>query len=47
MTVILATNNPGKVREYRDILSPLGFTPVTQRAAGAEIEVEETGTTFE
>ena len=28
------------------MLSPLGYTVITQRQAGAEIEVEENGTTF-
>lgn len=46
MKLILATNNPGKIREYTDVLVPFGFSPVSQREAGADIEVEETGTTF-
>ena len=47
MQLIIATNNAGKVREYRDILEPLGFQVFSQRDKGVCIEVEETGTTFE
>ncbi len=46
MQLILATNNPGKVREYRDILTPLGFEVRSQAEAGIRLDVEETGTTF-
>lgn len=47
MKLILATNNKGKVREFKEILTPLGFEVVSQSEAGINIEVEETGTTFE
>ncbi len=47
MKLILATNNKGKVKEFKEILSPLGFEVVSQSDAGIDIEVEETGTTFE
>ncbi len=47
MKLILATNNNGKVREYRDILTPLGFEVLSQSEAGIRLDVEETGTTFE
>lgn len=47
MKLILATNNKGKVKEFKEILSPLGFEVVSQSEAGINIEVEETGTTFE
>lgn len=47
MELIIASNNPGKIREYHDILEPLGFTVYSQKDKGIFIEVEETGTTFE
>lgn len=47
MELIIASNNAGKVREYRDMLEPLGFQVRSQKEAGMDIEVEETGTTFE
>ncbi len=47
MELVIATGNAGKTREYRDILSPLGFTVLSQRDKGLEIDVEETGSTFE
>ena len=46
MKLILATNNKGKVKEYRDILTPLGFEVQSQSEAGIFLDVEETGTTF-
>ena len=46
MKVVLASNNPGKLRELDAVLKPLGWDLVAQRELGVE-EVEETGTTFE
>ena len=47
MELIIATNNAGKVREYKDIFAPLGFDVCSQSEKNIHIEVEETGTTFE
>ncbi len=47
MKLILATNNKEKVKEFKEILKPLGFEVVSQSEAGINIEVEETGTSFE
>lgn len=44
--IILASNNKNKIREISEILSPLGYEVISQRDAGADFEVEETGTTF-
>ncbi len=44
---ILASNNKNKLKEIRDILSPLGIEVVSQKEVGINIEVEETGTTYE
>lgn len=44
--IILASNNKNKIREISEILSLLGYEVISQRDAGADFEVEETGTTF-
>ncbi len=46
-TFILASNNQGKCREFKEILEPLGFSIVPQAIAGVDFEVNETGDTFE
>lgn len=46
MKLIISSNNPGKIREYKQILEPLGFEVCSQSEAGIEIEAEETGITF-
>ena len=45
--LIIATNNKGKVREYKDIFEPLGYAVFSQGEKGIDLDVEETGTTFE
>ena len=47
MKVLAATNNEHKVREFRQILTPLGYEPVTPKELGINIDPEENGTTFE
>ncbi len=47
MKIVLATNNKNKLREFRSILEPLGYEVLAQSEAGADIEAEETGSTFE
>jgi XTP/dITP diphosphohydrolase len=47
MKLLAATNNKGKIKEIREILSSLGITVVTPQEAGLSLEVEETGDTFE
>ena len=46
MKFILATHNPGKLREMSDILSHLGVEVMSPAEVGITVEVEETGTTF-
>ena len=46
MNIIIASNNQGKIREFKKMLEPLGYTVLSQSEAGINIEVEETGTTF-
>lgn len=45
-TLILATRNPGKVREFQSLLGPLGYEVLTAAQAGYDAEPEETGDTF-
>lgn len=44
--LVMATNNENKLREAREILSPLGIEVVSQREAGADCEPDENGATF-
>lgn len=46
MKLIIASNNQGKIREYKEILEPLGFDVVSQCEAGVMLEPDESGTTF-
>lgn len=46
MKIIIATNNQGKVREFRQILEPLGYEPVSLKEAGINIDIVEDGETF-
>jgi XTP/dITP diphosphohydrolase len=45
-TLVLATRNPGKAREFSQLLAPLGYTVLTAAQAGYHDEPEETGATF-
>lgn len=47
MKLITASNNKGKINEYKRLLSSLGYEVISQSEAGINIEVEETGATFE
>lgn len=47
ITLALASNNQGKLREIAALLAPLGFSVKTAAELGFTAEVEETGTTFE
>lgn len=46
LRVVLATNNPGKVREFRRLLEPLGIAAVTPAELGLRLEVEEDGGSY-
>ena len=47
MKLIIASNNDGKIREYKDIFEPLGFLVRSQSEENINFEAEETGGTFE
>ena len=46
MKFVLATHNPGKLKEMGEILSGLGVEVVSPADVGITVDVEETGTTF-
>ena len=47
MKVVLASKNQHKLVEMRDILSAQGVEVVLESDVGVDVDVEETGTTFE
>lgn len=47
MRAVLASHNKKKIAELQTILGDLGVEVISQSEAGVDIEVEETGTTFE
>ena len=47
MKLIIASNNKGKIREYKDIFRPFGFRVFSQGEENIRLEVQETGSTFE
>ena len=44
--LLIATNNPGKQKELRALLSDLGITLVTPKEAGLNLSVAEDGTSY-
>lgn len=47
MKLMIASNNKGKIKEYKDIFEPLGYQVFSQGEENIHLEVEETGVTFE
>ena len=47
MKILAATGNQHKVKEFRQILGPLGFEVLSTEDVGELPEVDETGSTFE
>ena len=47
MKLVIASNNPGKLREIREIMEGSGIEILSQREAGCDFEAEETGTSFD
>ena len=41
--ICLATNNKGKLREYREILAPMGFVIYSPKDLNIDLDVEENG----
>ena len=46
MKFVLATHNPGKLKEMGEILARFGMEVVSPKDLGLTVDVEETGTTF-
>ena len=44
--LLLGTNNPGKVREFRRLLAGSGYDVVTPAGLGLSLDVDETGSTY-
>ncbi|GHV46847.1 non-canonical purine NTP pyrophosphatase [Clostridia bacterium] len=47
MNIVIATNNQGKLREFKQILQPHGFTVMSMKEAGVFADTTEDGETFE
>ncbi|WP_332649764.1 XTP/dITP diphosphatase [Lysinibacillus sp. 54212] len=45
--VVIATKNKGKAKDFEALFHPLGYEVVTMFEVAPEMEIEETGTTFE
>ena len=45
MDIVVATNNKGKLKELSEMLT--GFNVLSQQEVGANVDVEETGATYE
>ena len=44
MKIVVATNNPGKISEIKEILND--YNVISLKEAGINIDIEETGDTF-
>ena len=47
MKLILASNNAHKLREFKELTQGLDLEIISQKEAGLNLDVDETGTTFE
>lgn len=47
MKIILASNNKSKLREFKELVAGMDIELISQREAGCDFEVDETGETFE
>lgn len=47
MKFVLASKNPNKLKEMREILTGLDIEVISEAEAGVDVEVEETGSSFE
>ncbi|MGE7841431.1 XTP/dITP diphosphatase [Lysinibacillus sp. NPDC093712] len=45
--VVIATKNKGKAKDFEALFAPLGYEVVTMFDVAPNMEIEETGTTFE
>ena len=47
MDIVIATNNIDKIKEYNEILSPLGFNCLSLKDLNIVCDPEETGLSFQ
>ncbi|MBM7664549.1 XTP/dITP diphosphohydrolase [Solibacillus kalamii] len=45
--VVIATKNKGKAKDFEALFGPFGYEVVTMFEVAPDVEIEETGTTFE
>ena len=45
--IILASNNNGKIKEFREIFKDMDIELVPMKEAGIDVDIEENGETFE
>ncbi len=45
-TIIIATTNAGKLKEFREMLEPRGYSVLSLKDLPGDIEIDENGTTF-
>ena len=45
--ILIATGNEHKVKEFKEMLEPMGYTIKSLKDLDTNIEIHETGTTFE
>ena len=45
--IVIATQNKGKAKDFETMLAPLGYEVLTLRDVAQDMDVEETGVTFE
>ena len=45
--IIIATKNKGKAKDFEALFNPLGYEVKTLHDVAEEMDIEETGTTFE
>lgn len=46
-TIIFASNNQGKIKEVKDMLDSPDIEVLSMKEAGLDLDIEETGTTFQ
>jgi XTP/dITP diphosphohydrolase len=46
MELLIATGNPGKVREYDELFAGLPITCISPAEIGIHLQVDESGTTY-
>ena len=45
--VVVATKNKGKLKEIKQILAPMGFNVISREEANIDMDIDETGDSFE